>query len=340
MKFSNFMQVASTIAASTLLVSTCFAAEPEIKSFLETVPQVAPAQAALKPVGQNISRGVALQLQNKPEEAKKAFREAEQLAESLLKKIPRGYHDELLELKGYAEQQAGDYEGALASYKKAVALRPSSAMLIFREAFALSRLNRCAEAIPKFEEVLWTTHQARHEVLYLTSECNKTLGNTDVALKQMQEAQKLAPGYLPVTRSMVAYHQEQIAKAQDPTQRLGAEALLAADLALIVRLDPQDRQSALTLVRLLIKTGDGLVNTSRLAEAEEMASRFVTSSAYGDEESVKLLFDAQLKRGNVEAARKTVEAGLKKNPKSELMRQANRQLEIEGARDLATDEES
>ena len=134
---------------------------------------------------------------------------------------------------------------------------------------------------------------------------------------------------MPALKLMVNARKEQRAETADPAVKAQLEAQIAADLTSISRMDGNDRESSLKLVRMLLKRSDPLLNSERLNEAQGIAQRFASRSGYTDDESVRLLFDTQLKRGDLEGAEKTLKKGLSKKPKSALLQEASRQLEIQ-----------
>lgn len=253
------------------------------------------------------------------------------------KKLSRGVHDELFEISGFCAEAMGENKAALKDYDSSLKLRSTNPRARFRKARLLQVSGEHEQAIRQFKEVLWETKISHHEILYSIAKSLLALEKQSEAFKIAEQARLKNPGYLPLLRLLVDLRGELMELSVEPLEKSQMEAQIAADLTLITAQAPLDRTAGLALVRLLLKNSDPLLNSQRLVEAEQIATRFAEGSGFKDEESVRLLFDAQLKRGNTEAAAATLERGQSINPNSEELTRAAAQLKIE--QQLKADEE-
>ncbi|MCB0325854.1 MAG: hypothetical protein KDD69_19885, partial [Bdellovibrionales bacterium] len=234
--------------------------------------------------------------------AKGKYSEAAAEARRLLGTLSRGYHDELYFLLGVAQQQLGQSADALASYERSLALRSNNQAARFRRAELLQQANRLAEADAEFRELLWAGEDEKHLVLYRLAQVLIAQGKGEEALKLSEQARQQSPGFVPVLRLLVDIRKRQLELAENPTEKAHLEAQIAADLAVISAQDPTDRDAGLALARFLLQDSDPLLNAQRLAEAEAIAQRLADASGFADGESVRVLFDAQVKRGKLSEA--------------------------------------
>lgn len=257
------------------------------------------------------------------------LKEAEKDLSRLVTELPRGYQDELYQLKGVSNEGLNNRAKALDAYAKSLKLQASNPVVLFRHAFLLEQLGRCAEAVPELREVYWRTKENAHEVLYLTADCLLQLGRNDEALKLSEEARKQDPQFVPVLKLLVAARREQLATESDPSKKSEINARIADELGVIYKQDPEDREAGLDYGRFLLKNSDPLLSAGALKQAETVARALCEKSDYTDEESVKLLFDVLVKRGDLKNAEQTLAAGMEKKPDSALLMNAQKQLEIE-----------
>jgi tetratricopeptide (TPR) repeat protein len=299
------------------------------QSFFDYFPQRRDFQPRLAQVLQTMDEALALEKEKQKKEAQDKYAESITKAEKLLTPSNRGYHDEIYQLLGFAQEKLGHVDEALKAYRKSLELRANNPVVIFRHAYMLKQNKRCGEAVPEFREVLWRTKQNSHEALFMLAECLLETDQEAEALKLSQEAYKNNPLFLPVLRQLVSLRERQMAKETDPAEKARIETLIGSALSTIVKQDAQDRDSALKYARLLLKESDPLLNVDRLKEAENLVRQFAEQSKFGDEQSVKLLFDAQIKQGQLAQAEQTLKQGLSVQPGSILLKNAQRQLEIE-----------
>jgi tetratricopeptide (TPR) repeat protein len=299
------------------------------QSFMDYFPQRGDFQPRLAGVVQMMDEALVYEKAKQKKEAQDKYAECVTAAEKLLTQSNRGYHDEIYQLVGFAQEKLGHVDEALKAYRKSLELRANNPVVIFRHAYLLKQNKRCSEAVPELREVLWRTKQNSHEALFLLAECLLETDQDAEALKLSQEAYKNNPLFPPVLRQLVSLRERQMAKEVDPAEKARIEAQIGLDLSTIVKQDPQDRDAALKYARLLLKQSDPLLNADRLKEAEGLAGQFAEQSKFADEQSVKVLFDAQIKQGQLSKAEQTLKQGLSAQPGSVLLKNAQRQLEIE-----------
>lgn len=340
-----FVVTIGAFASSQLLLAQTANGETTAQSAADAKPPIelyfpdeTPFQPALGPLVQIVEQEIQSP-RNKAAAAKLAER-AREVADKLLSTAPRGYHDEILALAGLAEELAGNTQQALTRYKAALDLRANSASVLYRASVVLKALNRCPEAIPLLDEALWRGKAHQHEVLFLLGQCSILLGDTLKGVNYTEQALAIMPTYLPALRHIVEVEQKQLDEEFDPAKRSDLESKILANLGRISQQAPDDRDTALKLARLLFKGSDPLLSGHRMVEAEQIAARFANASKYADTESVRLLFDIQTRQGKLDEAEKTLKAGLRAAPKSELLQPASRQLELQKGVKAAEDPES
>ncbi len=302
--------------------------KPTTTSFLNYLPDAQQFPQKVRAVFDPLRQGISAMQDHKPEEAALAFDNALEIIQALFSKLPRGYHDELYHLQGYIYERLGKLKKAREAYDASLQLRAANPVVIFREAYLLRSSDRCEEAIPKLREVLWRTKENTHEVLYLTADCLLAVGKRDEAMALATDAYQKHPAFLPVLRQLVQVRQAAMATEAEPAKRPQLEGQIATDLAAIVKQDPTDRASALTLSRYYLKQADPLIHPDRLASAEELVRKFALQSNFKDDESVRVLFDALLKRGKIAEAEETLKKGLEAKPTSATLKEAAQQLEL------------
>lgn len=311
------------------------------QSFFDYSPQASDFQPRLSGILQLIAQARTLETEQQKKEAQDKYAASITAAEKMLVQSNRGYHDEIYQLIGFAQEKLGHIDDALKAYHKSLELRANNPVVIFRHAYLLKQKKQCNEAVPELREVLWRTKQNSHEALFLLADCLLETDQDAEALKLSQEAYKNNPMFLPVLRQLVSLRERQMAKEIDPAEKARIEAQIGLDLSVIVKQDPQDRDAALKYARLLLKQSDPLLNVDRLKEAEKLVLQLAEQSKFSDEQSVKLLFDTQIKQGRLGDAGQTLKQGLSVQPNSAALKNAEKQLEIErGVQEKTTQENS
>lgn len=299
------------------------------QSFIFYEPQVSDFSTALKSVVQDLDKANQLAKAGKSGQSRDTYTKALKNIKALRKKLSRGNYDELYLLEGFTLEKLDRLEESRKAYKESLRYKSTNTLVMFRHAYVLKNLGRCDAALPEFKEILWRTSANSHEGLYLVAECLIKLGKQEEALKYSEKAHMTDPLFLPVLRQMVQVRQYVLAKEKDPFKKRQLESQIEAGLRAVLANDPGDREAAVAQAKLLLKQGDPLFNAKRWAEAENLVSHFATTSNFEDDESVRLLFDAQVRQGKMEKAEQTLSKGLEKNPKSQRLQNAVKQLEIE-----------
>lgn len=284
-------------------------------SFLSYSPRASQFPAALKTV--------ALPLEGKD------FQSALDAAKAVQPKLNRSFEDQLWFLRGLAYAGLGDDKSALDSFDRALKIRPNNLLALFQHALLLKKNNKCAKAIPELKEIAWQVKELAYEMRYLTGECLVVLGQPEEAMKQYEAAYKQNPTYLPVLREMIRAREELLAKTANPQERTVIEAQLSADLNNLNREHPDDRDSTLQLTKLLLNVTDPLLESGKLERAETLAKKMADDSNWKDSEFVRLLAQAQIKRGALDEAEATLARGLKAKPDSKELKEEREQLHIE-----------
>ncbi len=320
---------------SLLLPGFCFAAPPTLEqqhpahSFLDYSPDPADYPGPLNPLVKLIAEANALDQNKQKKTAQEKFAAAIELARQLLNKTPRGYHDSIYQLMGFAEEKSGSLNDAIKSYRTSLELKANNPVILFRHAYLLKRTGNCKEAVPEFQEVVWRTKENMHEALFFLAECLLDIGNEEEALKLSQAAYQSNPLFLPVLHQLLAMREKLLSKEKNPEEKAKLENQIRADLAAIVKQDPEDRECSLKFGQSLLKDSDPLLNSDKLKQAESLAAHFAQISKFSDEQSVKLLFDAQIRQGKLNEADKTLQQGLSRIPDSAILKKAQTQLDIE-----------
>ena len=300
-----------------------------LTSLIDFTPNKTQFQSELTDAVQPLEEAAALIATKHETEAKARYQEASKRAESLLKTLARGYHDELYFLLGFAREKLEDYSGAARAFEASLKLKRTNVLVLFRHAYVLQRSGKCEAALPEFREVLWQTRAEAHEVLYLQGECQLALGKAEDAVKSFEAARVRNSHFVPAVRRLVAARQELITTTTDPKLRTELERQISSDLSVISQQNPEDRDSSLQLAGMLLRGADPLLSKQRLKQAESLAKRFAESSAFADVKSVRLLFEAQRKQGDLAAAEQTLKRGLKASPEATELREAALQLDID-----------
>lgn len=300
-----------------------------LTSLIDFAPNRAQFQGEVASVVRAIEEGGVSEKEKRNAEAKASYQQAAQSATALISSLSRGYHDELYFLLGFAKEKLGDDAGAARAYDASLKLKRTNVLVLFRHAYVSQRAGKCDVALPEFREVLWQTKAEAHEVLFLQGECLLKLGKPEEAAKAFQAARDKNSHYTPAVRRLVAAKQELMTKTSDPKLRTALEAQIAADLGVISQQNPDDRESGLLLASMLLRGADPLLAKQRLRQAESLAKRFAEGSSFSDVKSVRLLFDAQRKQGDLAAAEQTLQRGLKVTPDARELKEASQQLAID-----------
>ncbi len=298
-----------------------------LTSLIEFTPKRSQFQSEIASAVKPLEEAAALE--KAKQSAAPRYQEAATTAQSLIGSLSRGYHDELYFLLGFAKEKLGDDAGAARAYDTSLKLKRTNVLVLFRHAYVLQRSGKCEAALPEFREVLWQTKAEAHEVLYLQGECLLKLNKPEEAEKAFQAARDKSNHYLPAIRRLVAAKQTLLAKTPDPKLRAQLEAQIAADLNVISQQNPEDRESGIQLITMLLRGADPLLAKQRLRQAEALAKRFAEGSGFTDVASVRLLFEAQRKQGDLAAAEQTLKRGLKARPTAAELQEAARQLDID-----------
>lgn len=165
---------------SALVVAPLAAANPHPNSliYIEFKPGDFPGE--LRPLVSKIS---AASSEKDRDKRQNLFTAAIEEARRLDNRVNRAYTDRVWFLRGYAEHRLDKPEEALRSFEASLKLRPDNALSIFYHGLSLRELNRCKEAIPRFQEVVWLVPSMQAEPLYFTASCQDTLGKGDEARK-------------------------------------------------------------------------------------------------------------------------------------------------------------
>jgi tetratricopeptide (TPR) repeat protein len=248
---------------------------------------------------------------------------------SLLKSLSRGHHDDLYLLLGYSYEQLGNYDDALLAYAKSANKSVRKTIARFRHGYILQKQNKFESAISNYKEVLWHTDTLEEEVLFVIAECLFALSKNEQAHKHLIMSAEKNPSFLPASRLLVKNRLAKIQTISNTDERLKEEQLLMEELSRLVNLDPSDRNANLLYGKMLIRDANKLYNPVNLRSAEEIAKRLIALSDNKDPEAFRLLFDVQLKKDDLSGAEKTINAGIKHNKNSQVLKQALAQLELQ-----------
>lgn len=298
--------------------------------FFDYSPRVAQFQPALQPVVAPLEGNVPTESgQPIAREKHSAVRDAIARAEVLLKKGDRTFGDELHFLIGFGYELLGQHEKAADSYARSLSLKSTNVLVLFRNGVVLKRLGRCREAQPLFREVAWEAKSFAYEPNFLLGQCLEATGKTQEAEQIFNRVYQQNPKFVPVLKRLVLSRKKALDETFDPRKRSTIEADLVKDLDSLIDSGTNDRDLVILLASLLVNSGDPLLRQSNLVRGESLALSLAQQSRFSDEEAVHLLFEAQRKRGDLEAAEKTIKRGLGAIPKSARLRDDLKQLELE-----------
>lgn len=241
----------------------------------------------------------------------------------------RGRVDIVYFLEGYIFEKLGKKKEALAAYGKAVAERSQVPLYVFRHAFLLKSQGRCEQASTEFQQLAWAVKRASAEPLFLAGECLEQLGKKDEAKRLYAESLKRDSHFVPVLRKTLQEANETITTEYDPKKKAELEIQMKSLLENILTQIPNDREASLQLSEMLLKGPKSVLSNSTYTRVIQLSEPIVNASNSKDPKSVLLLFEAQKRLGKLEEARKTLTAGLEKNPDSLELQQAQRGLELE-----------
>ena len=248
--------------------------------------------------------------------------------------IGRGLEDELYFLLGYANELSGDPKRAISAYDQSLARRSRNPLVMFRKAVALRSSQQCAKALEIFTEIEWITTSFKHEVQFERALCQKDLEQAPAAFATLLEVERSAPDFKPAKELLTQWRIQGLDFT--PTNRINRQLAqtVADELSNKIQAADASTDEQITLAQILVKKSDPLVHTEDLKRAEEIAARIASDSDFRNEKAVRVLFDSQVKLGNLAEAERTITRGIASLPKSETLLEAVRQLAIlrEGAR--------
>ncbi|MCC6219957.1 MAG: hypothetical protein IT291_01810 [Deltaproteobacteria bacterium] len=263
------------------------------------------------------------------EGAKTLLLKAKASCEAMFKTIGRGSHDELYFLLGMVNEYLGDSKAAIENFESSLRLKANNPVAIFKHATLLKTSRRYNEAISEFLEVTWRADFAKHEPYFLMAECQKELGQHDAALASLEKSLAANPSYVPALSLLIKTRSEKLATTNDPQQKADLEGKILLDLKTLVSIDPSNRENVTKYVRATLNRSDPFFDRQSLQSAESLVRAIVEASSYKDSSMVKLLFDAQLKQRNLDNAERTLKLGLEQAPKSSILLNATKQLDLE-----------
>ena len=260
-------------------------------------------------------------------EAKALLLQSIERADAMKESAPRGLLDEIFLLEGFAFELLGEGSKAVSAYDQSLKLRSLNPLVMFRRGMAHKVANDCPRAIAQFDEVLWASERLAHEVWYAEAQCQLIVGRADLAVALLEKGRKKAPQHAPTSKLLL----ETRMKAFEASPRSIDNAIAAkmtAELSALADDKPNDSATSLMLAKLLVKKSDPLVAMGDLLRGEKIALQLAEKSAFRDEQSVRLIYDAQIKRGDYKAAEHTLTRGLSANPTSKPLLDASKQLEV------------
>lgn len=298
-------------------------------SSLHAAPEAESFQQPLQKLAADVVQGENLMKDKKNKKGSSLLQSAIVSLKKKLGTLPRGYHDEIHSLLGISYEALGNTRDALTSYEASLRLSSRNPKVLFRRAGLLRAQGDCGRAERAYEETLWLMNNNKHEVLYALADCQSILGKEEQAARTLEKAYLAKPDHAPTLRRLIANRKKELADAETPAEKAELEAAIASDLSTILRVDQNDREAGIELAELLLLNADPLIHADRINEAGAIALRFAERSSYKDAESVRLLFDAQIKKGDFAAAEKTVQLGLAASPDSQQLLDAQRQFELQ-----------
>lgn len=298
-------------------------------SFLDYSPHTSEYSSALHPVVESIRECQKLIREKQVESAKHKLSITAQEIKKHLESLPRGYHHGVFTLKGLIEELQGNPLEAAVSYRASLALKSNNSVTLFRLANILIEQKRYQDSLPLLRELLWRSQTHSHEIRLLFARSLIALDNKERAYEQLLEAKNANGNFQPVLKQLVQTRAELIAEESDIAVKTRLQNQQLADLNTIVQLNPNDRDAALALIPLIVDKADPLFGTDSLNKAEALAKRFADNSKFKDSELVRVLFDVQVKKRDFNSAEDTITRGLKQTPDSTILKNAQRQLELE-----------
>ncbi len=308
-------------------------------SFMDFSPKAAQYQSELAPffdLAENILTpkskpsytGEAAPQDVSPDE-KETLKFALAKANELLAKLPRGLHDELYFLSGFALERSGDLEGALLAYQKSLALKSGNPLVRFRHAVTLKGLHKYAAAQVEFGEVRWQTPSQDYELLYLEGECATALSKADNALHSYEASYLRNPTFLPTLRRLAPLYEAQIASGATTKLKAAAKVKYLTLLNIIVDQDQKDLENGIKFAQILIEQSDPQEREAQLKHGFKVSERISIATKYKDLRAAKLLAQSQRLLGDLEGATQSLKLALQANPKSAEISQMIAQIEAQ-----------
>ena len=134
-------------------------------------------------------------------------------------RVNRAITDRVWFLRGYAEYRSGKIKDSLNSFTQSLKLRPDNALSVFYQALALKDLNRCKEALPKFQEVSWLVPSMKADPLYFVAFCQEKTGKADEAQKNFILAVDSGTTYPPALKKFIEIKTNELERTPDPKVR-------------------------------------------------------------------------------------------------------------------------
>lgn len=259
-----------------------------------------------------------------PSELKSRAAHARELLSEL--SVSRGLEDERLFLIGFASELLGDNQQAVRSYAESLNIRKSAPLVRFRLAEALRALGNCSDALTQLKEIGWLSEEDKWEVGFARARCLADSDQKGPAIRALEDVQELRPDYRPASDLLLKLRVDVVnAGGTKPDD----EKKVREDLTALLADKPSDSESGLVLAKLLIKRGDPLLAAEDLKKGESLAATVAEQSHFQNDAAVRLLVDAQIKRGDLDSAERNLIRGLAVTPASTTLLEAARQLEIE-----------
>lgn len=325
LSFLSLTAVNSPCIAAPTLPATVYSASEDILASLP-VPEKFPAEikAAAQPLEQ------ARKSKSETDAAAK-FKTAITQADALIKTLPRGLHDELEFIKAFSFESLGETDKAKASYSKTLAMRANNDIALFRYAHLLLQSGNCQDALPLLYESSWRNEANGPQVNYVIGECLLVLKRDEEALSFFEKSATSAKTFAPPHRRLLEIYDKKLESVAIPEERKLIELKLASSLETIASQDPSDTANAVKFSKYLLRNADPLLGGDNLTRAEKIAASATKNSSFANAEAVRTYVDILMRQKKFDEASKVIEKGLKKNKKSELLIEANKQLAIEKA---------
>ena len=246
-----------------------------------------------------------------------------------LGKTNRAYRHELYFLIGYLLELSEDTQGALQMYEQSLGQKINNPLAQFRHAAILSQTGRCPEAVAEWKEITWRTTSLQEEVLYSIAQCQFTLEQDEQAFKTLNSAIDFNSKFLPARRLLIEKNQLLMSKTSDPELQNKYRSDIANHLNKINQIDPEDRETALTLAEQQLNGADLLLEPKRLTKAENIAKHFAENSDYKDDRAVAIMVEVRIKQQRYSQALKLADKGLTQTPDSKLLKTKKQQAQLE-----------